>query len=447
MFVRSSDFDPAKTQSEVDDIINSLAVNAYDFSAIACLDGRLYGVTTKCENCSLDINYCIRNATSRILYGTQQMAERELGYDISPRYHHARIRFGYAGKVQLPHRNIELVNVEQAYEVIDGYENITVSPYIEEDITISEIGGKCVAIFDATLIDNPSKAIIRDENGKIYEQEQVAGYPKRVAGNWQVPIMGITSPCDNGLTFNVQHCELIRVTVTTPECEGVVRPVYPDSHQIIPTFKVTESGGDTTFWFHVWALARPEFMDDGINFATGDFYKLYDAIDFMCFTDVTKNATVTVVGLDDCEWVYSASEAVPAVTILDGELGYVYVDTKLFTCATCPTLLSACDVKYPQYLDIWYKTNPDVMRDPFPITSIRQAITYYTGAELPTTACACSITEGFIFNAQSAIAKSTYNPFTGTTIVTMDEQRDVLGRIRYKELMCKVRKYVNYGRV
>lgn len=447
MFVRASDFDPSMTQSQVDDIINSLAVNAYDFSQIACLDGRMYGVKTKCEQCSLEINYCVRNALSRILHSTQQKVEREVGYDISPQYHYARIPFGYSGKVQLPHRNIELVNVQQSYEVLAGYENLTVSPYIQENITIQEINGKCFAIFSATLVENPNKAIIRDENGRIYEHQQVSGYPKRVGGNWQVPIMGISSPCTTDLTFNVQHCELIRVSVATPTCTGTVYPVYPDSHQIIPTFKTEVSGGNTIFWFHVWALARPEFMDEGIDFASGDFYKLYDTIDLMCFRDTTKNATVTVVKSENCELVYATSDTVPSVTILDGEIGLVYVDTKLFKCNGCNIPLWQCDGKYPQYLNIWYKTNPSVMRQPFPISSIREAITYYVGAELPTSACACTVTEGFIFNAQSAIAKSEYNPFTGTTNVSMDEYRDVKGRIRYKEIMYGVKKYVSYGRV
>lgn len=447
MFVRSSDFDPSLTQPEVDDIINSLAVNPYDFSKFACLDGRMYGVTTKCEQCSLEINYCVRNALSRILWSTQQMVEREIGYDILPQYHKAHIPFGYTGKIKLPHRNVELVNVQQSYTLLSDYKNVTVSPYIEEDITIEEIDGKCFAVFSASLIDNPSKAIIRDENGKIYEQQQVNGYPKRVAGNWKVAIMGITSPCTSALTFNVQHCELIRVSIATPTCTGTVYPVYPDTHQIIPTFKVETSGLNTVYWFHVWALARPEFMDDGIDFATGDFYKLYDAIDFMCFGTTTKNAVVTVMGEDDCEWVYEASDAVPSVTILDGKIGLVYVDTELFTCSTCLTPLWQCDAKYPQYIDIWYKTNPSVMTEPFPFTNIYEAIIYYVGAELPTTACQCTVTEGFIFNAQTAIAKTAYNPFTGTANVTMDEHRDVKGKVRYKELICKVKKYQIYGRI
>lgn len=446
MFVRSSDFDPSLTQSQVDDIINSLAVNAYDFSNIACLEGRLYGVTTKCQNCNLSINYCLRNEVSRKLYASQQMIERELGYNISVQYHYARIPFGYTGKVQLPHRNVEIVNVEQSYELLDGYENVTVSPYIEEDITIQEIDGKCFAIFDASLVDNPSKAIIRDENGRIYEQQQVLGYPRRVAGNWQVAIMGISSPCTTDLVFNVQHCELIRVSIETPVCDGVVHPVYPDSHQIIPTFKVETQGDNTIYWFHVWALSRPEFMDDGIDFATGDFYKLYDAIDFMCFDDVAKNATVTVVGLDDCEWVYTTSETVPSVTILDGEIGLVYVDTKLFTCSSCASPGLNCNTKYPQYLNIWYKTNPSVMREPFPITAVRDAVAWYTAAELPTTACACTVTDGFIFQAQTSFVSEEINPFTGVSLNKV-EYRKIYGRLRYEQLLYNVKKYVNYGRI
>lgn len=446
MFVRSSDFDPSLTQSQVDDIINSLGVNAYDFSNIACLDGRIYGVTTKCQQCELDINYCIRNEVSRKLYATQQMTERDLGYNISTQYHHARIPFGYAGRVQLPHRNIEAINVIQSHTLLTGYENITVSPYIQENISIIEISGKCVAVFSAALVENPSNAIVRDENGKIYQHQESVGFPRRVGSNWQVPIMGINSPCNNGLDFNVQHCEFIRVSIATPTCVGTVKPVYPDSHQVIPTFKIERSGANTIYWFHVWALARPEFMDEGINFSTGDFYKLYDAIDFRCFRDIAKNAVVTVLGSNACQWVYTSSATIPSATILDGEVGLVYIDTKLLGCAGCAVPYSSCGAKYPQYLDIWYKVNPQVMQKPFQITAIRDAIAYYTAAELPVTACACTITEGFIFQAQTAFSRKTLNPFTGETITNM-EYRDMYGRVRYKEIMMNVPTYNSYGRV
>jgi hypothetical protein len=166
----------------------------------------------------------------------------------------------------------------------------------------------------------------------------------------------------------------------------------------------------------------------------------------MCFTNATKNATVTVAGYDECEWVYESSDTVPAVTILDAELGLVYVDTKLLSCTSCNILLVDCNDKYPQYLDIWYKTNPQVMRKPFQITAIRDAIAYYTAAELPVTACACTITEGFIFQAQTSFARKTLNPFTGETITNM-EYRDMYGRVRYQEIMCKVPSYNDYGRL
>lgn len=447
MFVRSSDFDPSLTQSEVDDIINALAVNVYDFSNIACLEGRVYGVTTKCQNCNLEINYCLRNEIARKLYASQQLTERRLGYDISPQYHHAQIPFGYTGKIRLPHRNVIAVNVEQAHAVISGYESVTVNPYIQENITIQADGAYCIAVFSASLVDNPAKAIIRDENGRLYEQQEVATYPRRVAGNWQVPIMGLSAPCDNGLEFNVQHCELIRVTMAKPTCTGRTLPVYPDSHQVIPTFKVEDDGVNLTLWFHVWALARPEFMDDGIDFSRGDFYKLYDAIDIMCFTDVTKNATVTVVESENCEWVFGTSTAVPNATILDGESGIVYVDASLLTCSSCANPFSHfCGQELPLYLNIWYKTSPTVMTKPFQFVAIRDAIAYYTAAELPVTACTCTITEGFIFQAQTSFVGEEINPFNGATIQRLD-YRKIYGRLRYEELMSKVPVYSYYGSI
>lgn len=439
MFVRSNDFDQSLSQTQVDHIINSLLVNPHTFSDIACLDGRVYGVTTACQECDLTVNYCLRNSLARILQAAQLKAEHDLGYDIFPQYRKHRVRVGYSGKIQLPHRDISAINVEQGFSVIDGYEGLAILPFVQEDITIQEENGVCVAVFSASLVPNYKHATIRDENNVVYLHQEKQGYPKKINGNWHVPIMGLASPCTSSLMFHIQHCQLIRLQFTTPECEGVIKPVYPGTQQIIPTVKEETVGDDTVFWFNAWALALPDFMDDGINLVDGEFYKLFDAIDIGCFYDAPKSPVLTVIGLDDCVYTFTDSENAPSVQIIDAENGVVYFDSKIMECCNGNVHIQTCNGRrYPAYVEIWYKTDPTMNKD-YNVGAIKEAIAQWAGAELPTTACECSMDKGFIFQAQTAFAIEHRNAFTGEVSreITYDS---IYGRKRYNELLKDVKK-------
>lgn len=432
-------FNSGMTQDEIDSIINSLSVDIYEFSKIACMEGRAYGVKTLCDECDYDLNTCVRNNLIKALVAAQGLAESELGYNITPRYHTQEITSWRGAKIQTDFPGIESVNVMQEFSEIVDFGPFDISPYMIEDIEITQdiSGNFCVAHVDATLITNPSKVIIRDENNRIYPQSIETGYPRKEAGEWLIPLSPKTMnpACDSELQFNVQHCMYMILETAIPVCDGDLVPVYPGTNQIIPMAKPLETidGTPDTYrwWFHPWVLVDEAFYGEEVDLSAADLYKLMQTIEFRCIEEVECAPVVTyMTQCDACEFPTYEDVSVDAadIRIVNAKNGILRIS--LNHCAECTG--HAVKVRF------CYKTNPLYVNMREEILYIKDAIAHLAASELPLTNCGCTVpSDSFIGRAMSAYVDIRINPVTGET-VTNTKYGNLHGQVLFKEKLSKV---------
>lgn len=408
MLIEAGVFYPDLTQAQVDELINDLLVNMTDFSRIACLDGRMHGVNTSCDVCDLEVNDCVRLALISGLINAQNTVESKLGYNLTRRYHTETRIWSGASVLQTRWPGLSEMNVQKAYA---NRENFSISPYIQEGITVEEVDGKCVATFSATLVKNPVHAMIRDEDGSFYP---TTGNPSRSGGNWQMALMAknIQPPCE-GHTFDVQHCQYMIL-----EADRNATPVYTGTNQIIPVARPTESigGGNYRYWFHVWELIDPAFITDGADLEAGQFWKLLTSIDLIDVEEEPLYASVRL--LDQCSeystYTDSEEETRVEMEIINAEMGAVEIIYDDCHCPCCQQALMRCRCEHPVRLTFGYRTDPAVLNIPIDLGSVQEAIANLVAAELPLSTCNCPTPKtGFIAAAQKPYTDWRINPLTG----------------------------------
>ena len=101
-----------KTQSEIDTMMNNLMVDLQDFSKIACLEGRAFGVEIFNEKCdTLNINTCMRSRMIEGLVSAHETTEKKLGHSLRPTYEFDKIDSERWLENRQLKRGIESVNV------------------------------------------------------------------------------------------------------------------------------------------------------------------------------------------------------------------------------------------------------------------------------------------------------------------------------------------------
>ena len=409
MRVDAFSIDPGLTQVQMDQIINNLYVNMHYFSRIASCSGRMFGVYTHIDTCNIEINRCAQEAMIRNLISSQKMIEDRIGTVITDRYVTEEILWDGAEMIQLKYMGLDTINVAASISDIDAYGPFAISPYIEEDVTFSEIDGRCVATVDAALVSNPSKVQFWDENGNLYKAREANGYPKRVGNTWEIQIDGMKLPCDEADTLNVQHAEYMILEVTSSEN---AYPVYPESNQKIPMAKEPQSlgGGQVRYWFHPWDLVDEAFRGDRIDLERGQVYKLISDIPFKAFEEIEALPSVIVMDIDHEGWTtFATGEGEIKIEIISKDISSIYIEYG----EACRNFFR--NLPRPIKLLISYKVSPRKHYD-LDIHHISQAIAYLAAAELPLRTCDCTISEGFIEVAQQKVSEVRLNPITGEVI-------------------------------
>lgn len=434
--------DPNFTQAELDQKLNALYVDLLDFSQIACLDGRMFGVRTSCDTCEFEMNACVRNHAVHALISTQELAEEELGFNLTRRYHVEEIDWPGDAVIQTQWPGIAAIDVRQEFSSIDAFGPFAVSPYVEEDVLLADSGsGYCIATVDRTVVDNPSKITFRDDNGKVYPTQEIDGYPRRNEdGNWEIALGKTPAAPACETTLHAQHCHYMYVdTPITDECEdGTIVPVYPESNQIIPQARARQVVGENwRWWFYAWSLVDAAFAAEEVNLQRGQFYKLLQEIEFKCVTEVEAFPVVTWQKWD-CEtesWVHTEETLTLDSEVENKKYGFILINTGDIDCAADKGRL--IKVRYS------YKTDPAVINRTGGLFSLREAIAYHAAATLPLSSCGCEISEtqrGFIPDAQKAYTDVRVNHISGETIYVL-KFGNLYGQLVFGERLSQISPY------
>lgn len=433
MYITRNMFNPNMSQAEVDKAINELLVTVDEFSRIACLDGRMYGVTTKCDTCDESYNACIRQHLIAELYSAQIQAEKTLCYALTPRYWVDEFEWDGREIIQLKHPGVESVNV---VESIGDAEPHSISPFVQEDLTLESEDNYCVIEFDRLLTENPTHAIVRDSNNEVIQPQNRSGFPAKDNGNWRVALN--TSNCDG--TFNLQNCKYMILDINeVTQC----LPVYPGSLQKIPLAKDPEIGENSTrFWFHPWVLADNAFLDEGIDLYGnyGEFYKLLDSIDLRCFDEEEQSPVVTVYKIAAGESVFAVGTQELRLEIIDKTTSTLHVEygTRVVS------WLNDCNAEgTPMKLRIYYKTNPDNLAFPVDYVALSNAISYMAASKLSLDVCGCEPSDkGFIKMAQTQSDKVKMNAGTGDIwVVPRKPGEDLFGEVYFLSTLRRLEKH------
>lgn len=427
------DFDSSLSQDTVDEIINSLSIGIDDFSRIACLDGRAYGVVTACDTCDLDLNACIRSHIIRLLASSQQTAENMIGYRITEGYHTQEILWDGKTQILAGFRGIEAINVRREFSTVEGYGPFEISPYVLTAITVTDSGnGYCETILDGSIVKNPNRVTFRDDDGKVYRIHSTVKPRRNGSGNWIVAFDNqIMPPCTVISPINVQICDLMILDVPEYEdCEVV--PVYPNSNQIIPMAKEPEDigSGIIRYRFHPWVLVDDAFSDETVDLESGEFYKLLQEVEFKCVEDVACDPFITLRKYDGSVETYEVTEEDLNLYLLDGETGVIRIDYH-----PCSAWCNGIPIK----ITFCYKTNPDVLELHHDLSYLNEAIAMLAAAELPISTCGCKIEKGYISDAQKPFTQVRVNALTNEAVVN-EKYGETYGQLVFKEKISRVTK-------
>lgn len=426
MYISQYDFNASVSQDDVDQIMNDLALNLDDFSKLACLDGRAYGVIKACGDCEIEINSCLRQHLVRKLASVQELIERSIGWNLTPRYHTQTILWDGRSRIQTSWPGVESVGLARSFASVPDYGPFDISPFIEQDIAVWDSGeGHCIASFDASLTNNPNKAFIRDDAFRYYPTFSRPGLPMRSGDVWDVALDTVqvqVPACDIGGPFHVQHCDYMVLDVPNGTCEdGTMVPVYPDSNQIIPQARPAQAipGDETRYWFHPWVLVDAAFAGEDVDLLAGEFYKLLQEIEFKCMSEVACAPVVEFQkeGCPATTWELDSEDI--TMHIVDARNGILHVEHADLRCLYCSGSLGSCGCRYPLKLTFCYKTSPDVLGANSQLNSLKEAIGWGTAAELPMTICECRVEQGFIAEAQKPYTTIRVNPVTGENLVDL----------------------------
>lgn len=446
-------FDALLTQNQVDEYINSLLLDLDEFSDIACIHGKAFGVTMPKETCtSTQVNACLRNALVRLLWSSQRIAEDAVGFLFTERYHTEDVPF-VAGisHVKLAHTGISALNVKRQFTTPVNFGPFDISPFLLQDIPVSDSSqGFCIVELDGELVRNPNTVTIRDDSYQTYPVQNRNGFPrKNDSGNWELALdKGVNPPC-SGVTLHAQ-AEYMILEVTPPVlADGVeLVPVYPNSNQIIPLARDPEpiSGGDIRYWFRPWVLVDDAFADEEIDLSKRDFYKLLSTIEFKLMSEAVADPVLTIQRTDlttgETEFITHVDgddDVSLSAVVWDANLGVVRYTYGVDVCVP----IAACSVDEPKSITISYRTDPTTDRRDDYLQIIKRAIAYLVAADAPNASCGCSTGKGtgsnadFFAQAQSPYTQVRINPLTNEKIENT-EFGDRFGQLVFRDHMKRI---------
>lgn len=433
MRISPSDLNMTVTQAQVDELVNGALVTLDDFSRIACMSGRVFGVATACETCEFDLNACARRNLLAQLLQSQYLVEQKVGYTLTPRYIQETIEYN-GGLMMTKWPGVAAINVRPLYALLGGV--VAVAPYVQTNPAASNTSGSCIVTLSGAVVDNPRSVILRGASGGLYPTIALNGYPRRNGANWEVmldpSITGASCPED----LQVQHCQHVYVDVDLAACTGgTVVAVYPGTTQEIPFARPVQAmaGNVKRYWFNVWSFVDPAFANESVDLVAGEFYKLDLRVQFACRTEVAAPPTI------DCNPTCEACTPpeFPAATLklMNRRSGTVEVCDHNCTCTACQE-----DLPGPVKITFWYKTDPAVLDINPDLSSLGEAIAYLSAANLQTSTCGCKIEKGFINDAQKAYTEVRINPVNGESVYNF-EFGNLAGQLIFAERLSSAPKH------
>lgn len=298
-----------------------------------------------------------------------------------------------------------------------------------------------IVLADSSIFENPADVQMRNGNtGNTYTPLKLAGYPKRVGNNWEIPIDTKLSGFDPGAPVHLQHRKHLILDVdppVSPPAGATLHPVYPGTNQIIAQAKSPQvlGNGKTRYTFFIYALVHPAFRFETVDLVKGEFYKLYPEISIKALSENAQQAQIV--------WVKGGTEKTVDVTLKPvlGQDGvfHVVLDDEV-VCDPCSIWadLGCCEQDTPETIKLrfWYKTSPARLDEIYQrqIPAVRQAICHRVAAELPIMDCGCKVTAGFIFENQRRYDRITMKPYQGFEMRS-SEFTDLFGRLRYETML------------
>jgi len=464
--VNPSVFEPLADATDVYNTVNNLPISYWLFSQNTNYFGRLFGVVTGEQNqqdwTDFVVNHCLRDALWHQLHCVTEAAENFVGYNISPHFHTKTTSWMFGENFRV-WPGVEEVDIEQQWSDIAGFDSVAISPFLDIIPTVTP-GSPTTVAFPYALVDNPLNIILRraSDYGTYSIDRKIR--PVRVGSDWVIALDDNTIPYTVGDTVLIQHVRYTYIEIETPTCsDGTPYPVYPGTNQIIPQAKVAEDigGGFTRYWFYTYTLVDPAFYNNMVDLVEGDFYKLFQAIEFKCLKEVESKGILTrACKCQDCANCCACDAAIFQVSakIVDAERGILSfcvdgelvlneetLEYELVQTNLCNGIVRDNCHKYT--LTFKYKTNPEILNERYQkaICDIENAIVHRTAAELPVIDCGCFLNQpderlGFIFSQQESFGRTSVNSFTGT-VTNSFKYGDMRGQQVYADIISKVPRF------
>lgn len=446
------------TQAQVDQYVNEMAVSPLQFALVSSLFHRFYGVlngSADGERLSVQdpsdpdrsdtpdrfiLNACARYAYPRIADTVVSELEQEIGYNLTTRYITEEIPFLTShNKFMTKFPGVAALNVRRSWVALEGYEQIDVSPYIEENLVAVYPWAPGDSITPAVLVSaalspNPNEVILRDsatESPYPWFTDDGHRLRRTISNEWQLPMAVNRKSYTPDAPINVQHKKLVYVDIVPPTLPtgAVLYPVYEGTNQIIPEARARETvtvDGDTywRYWFYVYTLVHNDFVAETVDLQVGEFYKLVPYIGFRYSLDVTAAPSIVI--------TQGTRETVltPTLTLVNHEYGIFHVNWD--SCAA--DYESCCLQSYPDTVNLRYsyKTDPTLLPEKYykQIGRLIEAACGRIAAQMPTHECGCPVPWGYIMDKQKMYKDTVYNTLTGETQDKMRYGR-LMGQLEY----------------
>jgi hypothetical protein len=437
--------------------INSLPLSYQAFARRSHLYARAYGVVTTDRNSYADdniaavLNPCMRNGIYSGLVSAQSETEKRLGYKISRRYITETVTLRYFLEKRVTEfPGVEAMNIQRVW--YGGSELLDVTPYVATDVDTSVATGVLKATVPAAVLRNPAKAqyrVIEADNtdaGALTLHATIK--PKRIGDNWEITFaqhedLDVT---DTVNVINMEYCVIQTTIPTTADVdEANFVLTYPDTNQIIPTYKdaVVDVDTDTvTFYPYLYAMVDDAFFDDTIDLINGEFYKLMPYAELKWWVDETVLPTLYwyVDGIQK-----EVSDFTLSVNLVDSEYGVYHLKLDTDNVSVIPRLQDVVSMVQTVKLDLdttfvkfHYVVSPQYLPKSFQlqIPTALDAIANKVAAELPVGECGDTRLEfaEFIKHAQSMYTDRYVNSYTGTEVEKVEFGK-LHGQIVYEQYM------------
>ena len=422
---------PQYTDSQIEELLNTLPMNPVGFARRADLYELMFGVQTGSTRTKdshqnpIVANSCLRQALLEELVSTLSNAEQIAGFVMKSRYITEEVPLIFGRKLETSFGGVEAINVIREWDTIVDMDAKVVVYKTVNPITVENDGGSYYAQLPVSEVPNPGNIWIRREIGDGAFGEPSSKYASWVANGgdpyWRVPLDTATSPYVSPEVLYCHDRQYAYVDITTPVLSDgeTLEPVFPGTNLIIPQARPADDigGGEFRYWFYVYTLVVPDlYYDDEINLenAPPQFWKLLPTIEFRKWYETVAPMEV-IVTIGDNSDTYVFDPADPLTPTIHAQL--ISAETGVYHFSVDPgfTLETYCGYEPTSAIaTINYKANPSLLGHQYlrQITRIIQAMSYKVAAELPMVSCDCIIETGFLAEQRRETGTVHRNLFT-----------------------------------